>query len=322
MTVTKGNKSSKLDDLRDYLARRKMAKRSGPEEKTILSMFKPKTSSGRTIGGNIALLVVLALMAVVFLFPVIFLVNNAFKPLSELMRVPPLIFVRDPTLDNFFSVGNLFNNTLVPFWRYVFNTAFLVIVGTLGQIIFASMAAYPLAKYEFFGEKFLSGLIVVALMFSPAVTAVPNYIIMANLGIIDTYFAIILPAFGSTLGLYLMKNFMSSVPNSLIEAAQIDGCTEFRTLWTVVMPAVKPAWITLFILSFQAMWGNSGGAVLYTESIKPLSAALGQIASTVTIARMGEMMVVSLIMFLIPVTIFIFMQSNVLETMTTSGMKE
>ncbi|MCL2015170.1 MAG: carbohydrate ABC transporter permease, partial [Defluviitaleaceae bacterium] len=263
MTVTKGRKSNnKLDDFRDYLARRKLAKRSGPEEKTIVSMFQTKSSSGRTVKGNIALLVVLALMAVIFLFPVIFLVNNAFKPLSELMRVPPLIFVRDPTLDNFFSVGNLFNNTLVPFWRYVFNTAFLVVAGTLGQIIFASMAAYPLAKYEFFGEQFLSGLIVVALMFSAAVTAVPNYIIMANLGLIDTYLAIILPSFGSTLGLYLMKNFMSSVPNSLIEAAQIDGASEFRTLWTVVMPAVKPAWITLFILSFQGMWGNSGGAVL------------------------------------------------------------
>jgi len=115
---------------------------------------------------------------------------------------------------------------------------------------------------------------------------------------------------------------MTQVPSSLIEAAQIDGAGDFRTLWVVVMPAVKPAWITLFILSFQAMWGATGGAFIYTENIKPLSAALNQIATTATIARMGETMAVSLIMFLIPITLFVIVQSQVLETMTTSGMKE
>lgn len=288
---------------------------------SIKQILKPKKGN-RSFGGNLVLIISLALLAVIFLFPVIFMINNAFKPLSELLRVPPFIFVRNPTLENFAAVGNLFNNSLVPFWRYVFNTFFIVTVGTLGQIIFVSMAAYPLAKYSFFGDKFLSSLILVALMFSPEVTAVPNYLIMANLGLIDTYFAVILPSFGSTLGLFLMKNFMSQVPSSLIEAAQIDGAGEFRTLWTVVMPAVKPAWITLFILSFQMMWGNSGSTVIYTEALKPLSAALNQIAAVLPVARMGETMVVSLIMFLIPVTIFIFMQSNVLETMTTSGIKE
>jgi len=284
--------------------------------------FFKKRRGGRSFAGNIILALAMIGFALIFLAPVILLVNNAFKPLHELLRIPPTIWVRDFTLENFFAMGNIFNASLVPFWRYLFNSVFIVGLGTLGQILLASMAAYPLAKFEFFGEGFLNKLIIIALMFSPAVTAVHNFLIMAHLGLIDTYWAIIVPSFASTLGLFLMRNFMSQVPSSLIEAAQIDGSSEFRTLWRVVMPAVKPAWITLFILSFQSMWQATGTNVIFTESLKPLPAALAQIASGITIARMGEVMAVSLIMFLIPVVIFIIMQSNVLETMTTSGMKE
>jgi len=284
------------------------------------NLFKKRR--GRSFGGNLVLGIVLTLAATLFLLPVIFMVNNAFKPLYELLRMPPLFFMRNPTIDNFLSLGNIFNNTLVPFWRYVFNSVLFIVVCTAGQIVFASMAAYPLAKFEFFGERFLNKVIILALMFSPAVTAVHNYLILAGLGLIDTYFAIILPSFASTIGLFLMVNFMKQVPSSLIESAQIDGATEFKTLWKVVMPAVKPAWITMFILTFQSMWGATGGGFIFTEQLKPLPAALQQIASEISIARMGEMMAVSLIMFLVPVIIFIFMQSNVMETMTTSGMKE
>jgi ABC-type glycerol-3-phosphate transport system permease component len=250
------------------------------------------------------------------------MVNNAFKPLDELLRVPPLIMVRNPTMGNFTMLSSMLNQTLVPFSRYMFNTFLIVVLGTAGQMLFASMAAYPLAKYDFAGDRIISRMIVVALMFSPVVTAVPNYLIMSYLGIIDSYLAVILPAFGSTLGLYLMMNFMAVVPSSLIEAAQIDGAGEFATLWRVVMPAVKPAVITLFILSFQAMWGMTGGAVIYTEALKPISAALGQITAAASIARAGASSVVTLIMFVVPLVIYIFMQTQVLETMTASGIKE
>ena len=158
-------------------------------------------------------------------------------------------------------------------------------------------------------------------MVSSAVTAVPNYIILSRLGLIDSYWAIILPAYSSTLGLYLMKNFMEQIPSSLIESASLDGANEFVTLWRVVMPMVKPAWITLFIISFQTMWGITGGTYIYKEELKPLSYTLLQIASS-GIARQGVMAAVSIIMFLIPTVIFIFMQSNVMQTMTTSGMKD
>jgi len=285
------------------------------------NVFK-KGKDGRSFMGSLGLFLTLTLVAAVFFFPIFFMLNRAFMPLSELLRFPPLIVVRNPTLAHFTSVSTIFNTTLVPFSRYLFNTVFIVSVGVFGQILFASMAAFPLAKYDFAGDRIITRMIVVALMVSPAVTAVPAYLIMSYLRLIDTYWAVILPAFGTTLGLYLMKNFMEVVPSSLIEAAHIDGANEFTSLFKVVMPAVKPAFITLFILSFQVMWAARGAQVIYTEELKPLSAALGQIAATASIARAGDMMVVSLIMFAVPLVLFIFMQSQVLETMATSGMKE
>lgn len=280
-----------------------------------------RTSSNRSTAGNVFLVIVLALMAVIFLFPVIFMVNSAFKPMYELLKYPPDILVKNPTLSNFSDLGPIFTDSLVPLSRYLFNTIFIVVTGTLGQIVVASMAAYPLAKYEFRGNKAISGLIVMSLMFSTAVTSIPNYIIISALGMTDTYLAVIVPVFSATLGLYLMKNFMEQVPSSIIESANIDGASEFKTLWLVVMPAVKPAWITLFIYSFQTMWGEMGNSFLYNETLKPLSYVLWQIALT-GIARQNIVWVAALIMFVIPVILYIFLQSNVLETMTTSGMKE
>jgi len=299
---------------------RQIVKKMNKPSNAFIRFFTDKRSA-RSVGGNIILVVCLALMAFLFLFPVIFMFNNAFKPLNELLKFPPDLFVKNPTLDNYYDLGAIYSNSLVPLSRYIFNTVFIVFVGTAGQIVFSSMAAYPLAKYDFFGSEFISKLIVMALMFSSAVTAVPNYIILSRLGLIDSYWAIILPAYSSTLGLYLMKNFMEQIPSSLIESASLDGANEFVTLWRVVMPMVKPAWITLFIISFQTMWGITGGTYIYKEELKPLSYTLLQIASS-GIARQGVMAAVSIIMFLIPTVIFIFMQSNVMQTMTTSGMKD
>ncbi|MCL2407857.1 MAG: carbohydrate ABC transporter permease [Defluviitaleaceae bacterium] len=277
--------------------------------------------SNRTVWGNFMMILFLCVMASLFLIPVVMIINNAFKPLHELLIIPPHIFVRNPTLRNFQDLGPIFANTLVPFSRYLFNSLFIVALGCIGQIFFASMAAYPLAKYEFPGVHLINRLIVLSLMFSGAVTAIPNFVIVSALGFIDTYFAVIIPVFAQTLGLYLMRNFMGQVYSSVIESAAIDGAGEFRTLWTVVMPAVKPAWITLIIFSFQSMWGVTGGAFLYNEALKPLNAALGQITAA-GLARIGVGSAIGLIMFMVPLVIFIIMQSNVVETMNSSGMKD
>lgn len=289
-------------------------------EKESRKFFTDKRST-RSTGGNIVLIIFLTMLALLFLFPVVFMFNSAFKPLYELLKFPPDLFVKNPTWNNFHDLKEMFANSVIPLTRYIFNTIFIVVMGTVGQMVFATMAAFPLAKYDFVGNKLISSLIVLSLMFSTAVTAVPNYVIVSKLGLIDTYWALILPACGSTLGLYLMKNFMEQIPSSLIESASIDGASEFTILWRIVVPLVKPAWITFFIISFQTMWGITGGNFIYKESLKTFSYALNQI-SAVGIARQGAIAAASVIMFIIPVTIFILMQSNVMETMMTSGLKE
>ena len=261
--------------------------------RNALTKALTKGRSNRSATGSIVLLVVLFLLSLVMLFPVIFLVSNAFKPINELFIFPPRLFVIQPTLDNFTDLFDLLANSLVPFTRYLFNTLLIVLAGSIGHIILSSMAAFPLAKFKFPGAKTLSNIVTLSLMFTGAVTMVPNYVIMSRLGLVDTYWAIILPAFSMSLGLFLMKNFMEQVPDALIEAAQIDGASYFTTLWRIVMPAVKPAWITLFIVSFQTLWGNTAGNFIYTESMKPLPAMLAQISGS-GVARAGVVAATSL----------------------------
>lgn len=279
------------------------------------------TRRNRSIGGDLGLMILLGAFALFSAYPLIYAINNAFKPLSEIFLFPPKLFVQNPTMDNFFDLSTIIGNSWVPFSRYMFNTLFITILGTGGTVLLGTMAAYPLAKYNFPGSKVMSNIIVYALMFNSTVTAIPNYIIMSKMGLVNTYWAVILPVIGSTLGLYLMKNFIVQIPTSLIEAAKIDGAAEFRVFWTVIIPLCKPAWITLCILSFQTLWGATGGNFIYSENLKPISYALSQVVGG-GIARTGVASAVSLIMMIVPVTVFVISQSNVIETMASSGMKD
>lgn len=274
----------------------------------------------RSLGGDFILFLILAFFGIFSLFPLVYTLTSAFKPFSEIFMYPPKLTVENPTLSNFFDLGTIIEDFTVPLSRYIFNTLLITGLGTFGTVMLGAMAAYPLAKYEFPGSKLMSSLIVYALMFSTSVTAIPNYLIMSALGIVDTYWAVILPAVGGTLGLYLMKNFMVQVPDDMLEAAKIDGATEFQTFWKVVMPLCKPAWITLVILSFQQMWGTTGGVFIYSEELKPLSYVLSQLVSG-GISRTGVASAVSLLMLIVPIGVFVFSQSNVIETMATSGIK-
>lgn len=274
----------------------------------------------RSLMGDIGLTLVLVFFGLFSLFPLIFTVVNAFKPLSEIFIIPPKMTVENPTLNNFFDLATIVESFNVPLSRYIFNTGVITVLGTFGTVFLGSMAAFPLAKYTFPGSKLMSNIIVYALMFNASVTAIPNYLIMSKLGMIDTYWAVILPAIGSTLGLYLMKNFMVQIPDEMLEAAKIDGAGEFKTYWSVVMPLCKPAWITLIILSFQQMWGTTGGVFIYTEELKPVTYVLQQLVSG-GISRTGVSSAISFIMLLVPITVFVLSQSNVIETMATSGVK-
>lgn len=292
--------------------------------KRNLDMKSSARKSSRSFAGNVLLGLFLAVMGFLFFFPVLYMFNNALKPLNELYMYPPKLFVQNATTDNFGDLNRILANTLVPFSRYLFNSLFVVALGSLGHIIIAAACAYPLAKYRFPGSKMINNLIVFSLMFNTTVTMVPNFITISKLNLIDSYWAIIIPTFASTLGLYLMKNFMEQIPDSLLEAAMIDGSNHLQILFKIVLPVVKPAWVTAFILVFQSLWTNTGDKYIYTENFKSVAYMLSQLASSsnVGVARAGVLSAASVITFSIPAVIFLLMQTNVISTMATSGMKE
>lgn len=274
----------------------------------------------RSRGGNFLSLTFLLVLAAFMLLPMVFVVSNAFKPLDELFIYPPRLLVNRPTLDNFASMMKLMSQSWVPFSRYLFNTVFLTVAGTLLHLVIASLAAYPLARHHFVGRDLIFGAIVLSLMFSGSVTQIPSYIIITRVGLLDNHLATILPAIQSSLGLYLIKNFMETLPDSVIEAARIDGASEWRIWAQLAMPMVKPAWLTLIILMIQNLW-NAISPYTFSEELKTLPQALNQILAG-GIARTGVSAAVSLIMLSVPVVTFVLSQSQIIETMNSSGMKD
>ena len=284
-------------------------------------LFKREKKLNRSMAGNTLLFVLMGICGVAMAVPLVMVVNNALKPLDELFQYPPKIFVRNPTLENFSDLFILMNDTWVPFSRYMLNTIIITGGGMVGHVVIASLAAYPLAKHNFPGKKILFQMVVLSMMFSWTVTQTPQYMIISWLGINNSYWALILPACSFGMGLYLMKQFMEQLPDSLMESARLDGATEFKIFWSIVMPNVKPAWLTLAIFQFQQMWGNTGGTFLRDEQLKPLQYALYQISAGGA-ARAGAGAAVTFLIAAVPITFFLICQSNVLETMTSSGMKE
>lgn len=306
------------------LIQKKPDKKKKKDDDEEMSYHKPlikRRKPNRSIAGDIFLYIFLVLVALLMFFPIIYAVESALKPLDELYKFPPKIFAQNPTLDNFSDLFVTLSKSWVSFGRYLFNTVFITFAGTAGHLFLASMAAFVLAKYEFPGGKTFFKIVTVAMMFTGYVTGIPNYIIMSKLGMIDTYWSIIIPAFASPMGLFLMKQFMEGLPTSLIEAAKIDGATEWCVFSKIVMPNVKPAWLTLIIFSVQALWNNRASTLIYSEEMKTLPYAMQQIQAG-GIARTGEAAAVLVVLMVVPIAIFIFSESQILETMASSGLKD
>lgn len=283
--------------------------------------FHREKQLNRSAAGNGLLFFFMAFCGVFMALPLVILINNALKPLDEIFQYPQTIFVKNPTSDNFKDLFVVMSDSWVPFSRYIFNTIIITGFGTVGHVIIASLAAYPLAKKKFPGKDILFSIVVLSMMFSYNVTQIPNYMIISYLGINNTYLALILPAWQYGMGLYLMKQFMEQIPDSLMESANLDGASEFTIFWKIFMPNVKPAWLTLAVLQFQQMWGNTGSMFLRSEKLKPMQYALQQIAGGGA-ARAGVACAVAFVIALIPILFFLICQSQIIETMTSSGMKE
>ncbi|MFW6278851.1 MAG: carbohydrate ABC transporter permease [Bacillota bacterium] len=279
-----------------------------------------KKRLSRSAGGDFFIFLFLSAGAVFTAAPLVLIISGAFKPLDELFLFPPQFFVRNPTLQNFQDLFVLMGEAWIPMSRYLFNSILIVVFGLAGNVVFGSLAAYALSIHDFPGQDLFNEIIILSLMFARHVVEIPNYLTMSLLGWINTYYSIIVPVWGASLGLYLMKQFMNAmIDRSLVEAARIDGASELRIYWQIVMPIIKPAWLTLIILQFQRLWQLGGERFLYSEELKPLPYALRQIMAG-GIARRGVSYAVMLIMMAIPIIVFIINQSKIVETMGTSGL--
>ena len=283
---------------------------------------KHRVVLNRSVGGDLGINVMLIILGAFMFIPMFYVIIQSLKPLDELWMFPPRFIVQNPTLKNYTDLFTLMNDSWVPFSRYIFNTVLVSVCGTTGNLFFASLAAYAMAKIKFPGGRGMFTLVRTSLMFHKTVTAASNFIIMSALHLIDTQLAIIIPAFASSLGLYLMKQFMdSNVPDAILESARIDGCGEFRTWWVIAMPMVKPGWLTLIVYCFQDLWNAGSSIYIHSEQFKSFNYAIGQILAG-GIARAGAGAASTVIMMMVPIFVFIITQSNIIETMGSSGMKD
>lgn len=279
-------------------------------------MIKTKKQKASTF---FTALILTVLGAFMFL-PIYLTIVMSLKPQEELFIFPPELYTLRPTFDNFRNMFDLLDNSRVPFVRYLFNSIAVTFTVTFLQCVFVSMGAFVLAKCKFPASRLINSMIITALLYQSNVIYIMQYAVMSELGIIDTPLALILPAIASPMGLFLMKQSISQMPDSIIESAKIDGAGLFRICWQIVMPNQKPALMTLIIFAFQASWNIQGGNLVFQEQYKTLPTVIAQISST-GIARAGETMAASVFMLIPPVIVFMIAQKHIIDTMAHSGIK-
>ena len=276
----------------------------------------------RSRTGTVFIFLFLLLLCAFMALPMVYAILQSVKPLDEIFIYPPRFFVRHPTLDNFRQVAQLLGNLWVPFSRYIFNSFFVTVSGTILYMISASMAGYSLGKGVFRGRKTVSVMVEWAMLFRPEVMAVSVYMVICSLGIVNTYLSLILPALSGSMGVFLIRQFtIVSIPDSTLEAARIDGASEYTIFFRIAVPSIKPALFTVMIFTFQSMWSGSGTSqYIFSENLKDIPSALSNIATS-GIARTGAASAVSVILMIPPIVVFLISQSSVMETMTHSGLK-
>ena len=279
-----------------------------------------KRKLSRSTGGNVTMIVFLIIAGAFTALPIVYSVINSFKPINELFIFPPRFYVKNPTFDNYSSLFKMQINMLVPFERYLFNSVLVSVIVTVTYVLIASLAAYPMAKLSFFGKTLVIQVVVWAILFRAEVTAIPQYIIISKMKMLNTYWAVILPTLATSFGVFLMRQFMASIPDEILKSAEIDGCGEWQKFFRIVFPSVKPAWLTLVIFTFQSIWNTTGIQFIYTENLKILPTALSQI-STAGIGRAGIASAIAVLLMIPPIGIFMICQNSVIETMAYSGLK-
>ena len=269
--------------------------------------------------------IILAPLVIFMGLPIVFIFFNAFKPLDELLLFPPRFTTQRPTFDNFILLFRIADRGSQPASIYLFNTIWVAISTILSTITISVCAGYVLSKREFRGRELLFKINQISMMFVPIAVVIPRYLVIANLGLLDTPLVHILPMLAMPVGLFLVKQFIDQIPDALVEAARIDGASDYYIVWKIITPLVKPALSTLFILSFQLVWTHTDTSAMFVEreALRTFAFFAGNLVerSLGSLAGMGIAAAAGLFMFIPNFIVFIILQSGVMNTMAHSGIK-
>jgi multiple sugar transport system permease protein len=260
----------------------------------------------------------LALGLVLMVGPFLWMVLGSLKPQAEFLVSTPSFLPKNPTTDNF---QRLFGQLDFP--RFFFNSALVAIAVTIGNVLFCPMLGYALAKLQWRGKRLVMGLVLATLMVPAGITLIPNFVLMRNLGLVNTYPGLILPFLVGPFGVFLTRQFMYGIPDELLEAARIDGANEWRTFWTIVLPITAPVLATLGILTFLGSWNSFLYPLVMAQepNMYTLPVALATFATGQYQADHGMLMAGSLVLVLPVLIIFILFQRWITEGIATTGLK-
>lgn len=263
-------------------------------------------------------------MVLLSLLPILYIVFTAFKPIGELFAYPPKFITLRPTFDNFRKLFEASENTVFPLSMYLFNsivsTALVVFLG----MSIAVATAYVLSKKRFRGREIIFKLNTLSMMFVATAVSIPRYLIVKEVGLLDSFWANVVPMLALPVGVFLLKQFVDQLPDALIESARIDGANDYQIIWKIVLPLVKPAMATVAILLFQHSWNGMEASNLFinTESLKTFAFYMNSLSNSGNgVAGVGMSAAASLLMFVPNVVLFVMMQSRVMSTMAHSGLK-
>ena len=274
--------------------------------------------------GQIKIILIILPLVIFMAMPIIFIANHAFKPMEELFAFPPTFFVRNATLENFTKLIKFSRTAGIPLSRYVFNSIAVTVLTVGLSLLFTTCAAFALAKLKFKGRNLMMQINQIALMFVATAVLIPRYLVVCKFGMIDTIWAHVLPLVAMPVALFLVKQFVEQVPDSLIEAAYMDGATDMQVYRKVIIPMIKPAIATAAILVFQQVWTNMETSNYYIndDSMKTLTFYMNSLVNANnSVSGQGIAAAATLIMFIPNLVLFIILQNNVMNTMAHSGIK-
>jgi len=280
--------------------------------------MRTESSYPQRIGFTIALYAVLITASLMVLAPLFWVVSAAFKPSGEIFSYPPTFLPQAPTLDNF---SRLF--TEMPIFRYLINSTFIATSHTLLTLFFATLGGFAFAKYRFKGRNLLFAILLGSMMIPFHIILVPLFELLYRIGWLDTYQGVVIPFASGAFGIFLMRQFIISIPSDLIDAARIDGSSEFGIYWRVILPTIKPAMGALTIFAFMAAWNEFLWPIIVLRDTAKYTLPLG-LASLVGVYReeYGMLMAGTLLSIVPIITLFLAMQREFVQGITLGAVKE